>query len=72
MGWSKTDTVQSGKQILLSRQENTRLTEPGLYGKSRMSASLKHLAVKDLVLFFTWRTSRADTTSHEQGGSDRD
>ncbi len=30
------------------------------------TASLEHLAVKDLVLFLTWRACRTDTTSHEQ------
>jgi hypothetical protein len=34
--------------------------------------SSKHLAVKDFVLFLTWRAGRADAASHQQGRTDRD
>jgi hypothetical protein len=41
-------------------------------GKRRDAPSLEHLAMKNLVLFLTRRTSCTDTAGHQQGRADGD
>jgi hypothetical protein len=66
---TKQELEEAGR---MHKKRLERRTPTGSTASRENATSLEHLAVKDLVLFLTGRTSRPDTTGHEQGRPDGD